>query len=202
MLKTPKGSEDYILAQRTDYKKRGSILDFGKDLYLAYEEMVPFLPHGTKDTFRILDIGSGMGGIDVFLSRHYAGKAEITLLDKEGDPNKVTYGFVKNGDDVSPYSNFDRALELLSMNSVDLSKIHTHDITQKPFPDTEFNLVISLISWGFHYPISTYAPKLVSGGVIIADVRKGTDGMEALSEMGDITIINEKSKSFLLACQT
>ena len=46
------------------------------------------------------------------------------------------------------------------------------------------DLVISLISWGFHYPVAVYADQvreiLRPGGRVILDVRKGTDGREQL----------------------
>jgi hypothetical protein len=48
------------------------------------------------------------------------------------------------------------------------------------------DLIISLLSWGFHYPAATYLSQvyhlLSDDGVVVLDVRKGTGGVEALRE--------------------
>ena len=67
--------------------------------------------------------------------------------------------------------------KFLLMNQVASNHIHLHRID----PDTTIpcDVMISLLSWGFHYPVSTYSDLAVrslrSGGTLILDVRKGTD---------------------------
>lgn len=61
-----------------------------------------------------------------------------------------------------------------------------------PFPDWEVNVVVSLLSWGFHYPINTYAPKC--RGVMVVDVRKGTTGESDLTRHGKVTCVHEAEK--------
>ena len=60
-------------------------------------------------------------------------------------------------------------------------------------------LVISLISWGFHYPIQTYLDQvfalLAKGGTMIIDVRKQTEGLDMLGKrFAKVDVILEKSK--------
>ena len=203
MLILPEGSGPYIAAQRTDYKKRKPITEYGYEILGTYEKIKPFLPEQPETgRISILDIGSGMGTIDVFLSRHYDHKAKITLLDRIGDQlTNIVYGYIPCGKEVSPYNNFDLAKSLLELNGVPTKNIVTHDIDSKPFPRAKYDLVISLLSWGFHYPISTYTPHLKENGVIIVDVRKGSDSEKDITKLGKVTFISEGTKSFLVACQ-
>ena len=65
----------------------------------------------------------------------------------------------------------------------------------------QFDLIISLISWGFHYPVATYLKsafdKLKTNGMIIIDVRKDSNGIEELKEeFKEVNIIKEFSKHF------
>jgi len=50
---------------------------------------------------------------------------------------------------------------------------------------TSIDVVVSILAWGFHFPISTYLPAvyqaLKPGGILIVDIRKGTNGLEELA---------------------
>ena len=70
----------------------------------------------------------------------------------------------------------------------------------------KFDLVVSLISWGFHYPLSTYLDqvyqKMALGGVLIIDVRKVTMSdplTELRTKFGDVSIITESNKHMRVA---
>ena len=60
------------------------------------------------------------------------------------------------------------------------------------------DVVISIISWGFHYPVSTYLEDvheaLVPGGVAILDIRNGTDGVAALRRRFHVEQIDGPSR--------
>ena len=100
----------------------------------------------------------------------------------------------------------DQAREFLKLNGVGDSAITTQEATTDnriPF-GSSFGLIISLISWGFHYPVTTYlseaARVLASDGSVILDVRKGTNGLRELrSQFSDVRVISEKPK-FLRLC--
>lgn len=168
---------------------------YNAELEATYEGIKNYLP----DEGVILDIGAGMAGIDVLLSRHYSGRAKITLLDKQGTSEKINAGFHKSADTFSHYHDFGLAVEMLGINGVE--NVRTVDIAKEKFPLSTFSVVISLLSWGFHYPIDTYAPQVKKGGVIIADVRRGTDGIGRLSEYGAVTVVYNSDKYQRVAVQ-
>lgn len=161
-----------------------------EELFKTYEGFAQFLP--TKKAPSVLDIGAGMGGIDVFISRHYEGKAKLMLLDKNGKSEHINAGFHNSAADFSHYCDFAAATDLLVANGV--KHFEFYDAKNGFNFDKKFDVVISLLSWGFHYPIDTYAPKLAKGAVIIADVRKGTNGEELLAAYGDVVVIHDAQK--------
>ncbi len=64
-----------------------------------------------------------------------------------------------------------------------------------------FELVISRLSRGFHYPLSLYIHKVLEviheDGVIIVDIRKETDGVKTLEKhFNSVKIIDEGIKHF------
>lgn len=129
--------------------------------------MRPYLPEKAE---RILDIGSGIAGIDVRLHQIYP-DAHFYLLDSTGD--NIKYGI--EAEQVF-YNSQDVAEDLLISNGVPAEQIHLLEAT----PDYEINvddvdLALSLFSWGWHYPLEVYAKAVakavVSGGVLIIDVR-------------------------------
>ena len=192
-LKLPEQSAKYVQAQRTDYDPAIALKAYSDEMLSVYNNIKDHLPE-TKTKPKIIDIGCGMAGIDAFISYHYNNEADITLLDIDGEPDNVGYGFVSVSD-MSSYHNFDLALKQLEMNGVPSHNILTHDISKNlEFPSNDFDVVISLISWGFHYPIDTYSVNLSDNGVVIVDVRKDTDGLDQLAEIGPITVISEKQK--------
>lgn len=171
--------------QRTHYKDIKS--EYGAELQNTFDTFREYLPNTAEN---ILDIGSGMAGIDVFLGKHYPG-AILHLLDKQGKSPKINAGFNASADQFAHYNDFDGALELLTANGVE-NPIVCHDIGKGRFPDLLYDVVISLLSWGFHYPIQTYAPRC--RGVMIVDVRKGTGGEDELAEFGETIIVHESRK--------
>lgn len=185
MFKVPSVCLPLLKEQRTHYKN--PVAEYAQELQRTYLGMVPHLPEHADS---ILDIGCGMAGIDVFLSRRFH-DAEIHLLDKDGVSESINAGFNAKAEDFAHYHDFGGAKILLAANRVP-NRIVCHDMLREPFPEQEFDVVVSLLSWGFHYPIETYAPRC--RGVMIVDVRRETDGEEKLGRMGDLTVIHESKK--------
>ncbi len=149
---------------------------FNEDIAREYESIRPALP---EQCSAILDVGCGIGGIDVMLNRHYAeSRPTFFLLDKT-QVDSVYYGFKSKG---AFYNSLDVAKEVLIANGVAGEKIELVQATEHNRIEIEgpVDLVISLISWGFHYPVETYLDRvhelLRPGGHLILDVRKGTNG--------------------------
>lgn len=184
-LVVPEQCIDLLREQRTHYTDVAK--QYGEELARTFESFRDYLPPAADS---ILDIGSGMAGIDVFLGRHYPG-ATLHLLDKQGVSDRINAGFNVCSDEFAHYNDFGSALGLLEANGIG-NDIICHDMHRQQFPTEQFDVVVSLLSWGFHYPISTYAPR--SRGVMVVDVRKGTDGEDALREYGRVTIVHEARK--------
>lgn len=120
--------------------------------------ILPFLPVEVES---ILDIGCGMAGIDVFLKRRYP-KASLLLLDGDGDDPRDGWN-----EQLDAFSSRSVAAELLAANGVSVDRWLDVNTTEPLVAD----LVISLASWGYHYPLSTYKVS----GFCIADLRKSQE---------------------------
>ena len=75
------------------------------------------------------------------------------------------------------------------------------EATQSNEIDTgkKLDLVLSLISWGFHYPVGVYLDRvyelLNDDGRLILDVRTRTDGLNVLTQkFGSYEVILETAK--------
>jgi hypothetical protein len=187
MIKVPESCLPLLREHRTHYAG-DFVAAYNAELQATYEGIKNYLPSEGI----ILDIGAGMAGIDILLDRHYGGEAKITLLDKQGKAEKINAGFHKTADTFSHYHDFGLAIEMLGANGVE--NVRTVDIANEKFPRSPFTVVISLLSWGFHYPINTYSPRVKKGGIIIADIRRDTDGIKQLAEYGAITVVHNAKK--------
>ena len=227
-LTIPDQAIPYILYQRTAYlsARRPLWYRLGKKLFpaLAYRRLVDrearSRPREIHDLFirdmqeeyrrirdalpdsplHILDIGCGVAAINLFLFRHYrqSPRTHFHLLDKTSTAHRVYYGFKSQG---AFYNSLAVARELLIQNGVPAENIHLMEVT----PDlhipvaTPLDLVISLLSWGHHYPVETYLnqvhDRLASGGRLILDIRHGTDGDKPLrSKFAAVTALYEAEK--------
>lgn len=137
-------------------KKQRPDSDYLKELQEDFAAIEPFLPERVGS---ILDIGCGMGGISVLLKKKYP-EARLELLDGD-NAGDAMYGFNLV---CHPYNSREATEAFLKANGVSCGK--WHDVgTQEHL---KADLVISLISWGFHYPLSTYKVS----GFCVADLRK------------------------------
>ena len=87
-------------------------------------------------------------------------------------------------------------------NGISGEKIHLLEVNEKYVikAPREMDLVVSLISWGFHYPLSTYLDQvyglLKTRGHLIIDLRHGHDVLEELkSKFSSVTKISKSKNS-------
>ncbi len=150
-----------------------------------YEEMKKWLPARVTD---ILDIGCGLAGIDSWLYERY-GHPVINLLDGSGEVENASnrIGFHVHG--MKPFNDMSVARELLELNGVSPEEIQMWPVGYSG-DAIRCDLCISLLSWGWHYPIETYLDlvwdSLSDGGRLILDVRAGTGGDNSLDAKGFI----------------
>ena len=159
--------DKFIRLQRTTYKDAETAAAYEKDIQKDFDSIKNFLP---ENCGKILDIGCGIAGIDLFLSRHYKGIPQIYLFDYDKIDEEIYYGYRKRG---SVYNSLSDSMEFLAMNGVDKGKIEARNV-EGGFRLDQYDVIISLISYGFHYPIETYLReiKMCKAGIVILDLRK------------------------------
>ena len=155
-------------------RKNSIARQYGDLMQREFETLRPYLK---PDTRRILGIGPGVAGLEAYLSDHFFGlngeRPFIYLLDKSRI-DEVYYGF---HEEASAYNSLDIAKQLLSDNGHPAEKLKTIEADDVDAEKLEnIDLVVSLIAWGFHFPVKTYLERiyhsLSSGGQLILDVRK------------------------------
>jgi hypothetical protein len=125
-------------------------------------------PHLPKTCHAILDVGSGMGGIDALINAHFGGDCEVCLLDGVDDPPAVEL----HG---STFNNMRIAKNYLELNGVkrfafiDANDAHRHATVRA-------DLVVSFKSWCFHYAPERYLDLVLLAchpeTVLILDIRR------------------------------
>lgn len=133
---------------------------YERSLVFDAETIRPYLPRPFRS---VLDIGGGLGGIDVMLAKRFPGLA-VTIVDGVDDEPEVT-------SHAKTFSNARVAHDFLTRNGVYDARYHGPD----EFPDQQFDLVLSRRSWCFHYAPEVYLAKLKPclrpGTILILDVR-------------------------------
>ena len=128
-----------------DIEKKAEKL-FQKELKL----IMKYLP---KDAKNIMDIGCGLGIINIFLNKIYNNQPNFFLLDKNRIDKAIKYGF---SSDYESYNDLNETRSLLINNDIRPSSINTFDVEKDFKIDAKIDLVISLKSMGYHYPIDQY----------------------------------------------
>jgi len=147
---------------------------------MAYEyaSIKNWLPNDCHVT---LDIGCGIGGIDIELARQH-GTGISHLLDGDGTGQR------KNGlkEADKPWGDVTIAYDFVRANVLTGHVVKAH-YPWKPFVDA-VDCIISIRSWGHHYPVDTYlnlAKRTLSvGGCVIMDLRHPGAGREEMEENG------------------
>lgn len=190
-LRLQKGKLEPIAKDRKRWE-----LEYNRSLRSDYLEMKPYLPKLGSPSF-VLDVGSGLGGIDVLLNRHYHGYLTPILLDGiEDDPVMRKHRFT--------YSNFEVAKAFHRDNGVEpILSVEPIAAMKAAPPLAKVSLVISLGSWCFHYAPDTYLDFVLRSvkqdAVIITDVRRGDDKvawMEMLEKVFVLRAVIRRSDKY------
>lgn len=154
---------------------------------------------------KVLDIGCGIAGWLGFFNEEYPNNnCKIYLLDKTQVDENLYYGYKEK---TSFYNHMEIAKNNLITNEIKEENIFLQEATEdnKILFNEKFDLIVSFISCGFHYPIETYLDqiydKLNENGIFICDIRKGTDGLIKLNQkFKHVQEIKEKEKYFRVKC--
>ena len=175
-MKIPNSCLEWIKLQRSGYKNTEK--EFQLNMQKEYVLMMQYLPEKCNS---ILDIGCGIGGIDVILYHHF-GNPALYLLDNSKVSSQILYGFDRGE---SFYNSFQATKDLMDANAV---KNYMLIDSSEELPDLKnIDLVLSILSWGYHYPIGTYLSYVDSvlseNGTLIMDIREWTDGVEEVKQV-------------------
>lgn len=164
-LAIKKASFDILLNQRGDlYHLRG---DKQKWMDAYHEEIQKTIYQINFAPSHVLDIGSGLGAIDVCLARLYS--SHCTLVDGEKEDLKVKRH-------AEPFCNRDAVEEFFGDNEVQRERWQYLAPEQISDSDPLYDLVISTRSWCFHYPPEAYLSYVqrhtVPASIILVDMRR------------------------------
>ena len=175
MIKLSKKSKKLLLLQRNELLTEKQILlrkKFGRFMFtnflinyfqdknlelkaedLFYRELNTFKKFLPNKAENILDIGCGLGVIDIFLNKVFSNTSNFYLLDKNRIDKKIRYGFSSK---YESYNDLNETKNLLLNNNVNKERINLFNVDQNIEIKTKIDLVISLKSMGYHYPIDKY----------------------------------------------
>lgn len=157
--------------------QRGAISDMRGDqavwlqhytdaVFSEFDSIEPYLP---KRCDSILDVGSGLGGIDALLNRHYGGECQVTLLDGVDDKPMME-------SHAKTFNHMGIAKKFLGINGV--KQIDYIDANSRTWAAPRFfDLIVSFKSWCFHYEPARYLDLVINASIskqttIIVDVRR------------------------------
>ena len=121
-----------------------------KLFYKEFETFKKYLPNSVEN---IMDIGCGLGIINIYLNEFFEKKPVFFLLDKNRVDRKIKYGFSSN---YESYNDLNETKNILLNNNIDTNRINLFDVEKQFLITKKMDLVISLKSMGYHYPINTY----------------------------------------------
>ena len=215
MIKLNKKSKKLILLQRNELlSKKQKILRkrFGRFLFTnffvhffqnqkldesvqnlfekEYETIKNFLPSNASN---ILDIGCGLAILDIFLAQRYK-KSNFFLIDKNKVDLKIKYGFSKN---YESYNNLNETNKVLLANNILDKQIFIKNAEEKIDINKKMDLVLSIKSMAFHYPLENYLDLLkrvcTKNTEFIFDISTERYQLDSLSEYFEkIDIIYEE----------
>ena len=135
-----------------NFYQNKDILKATKDLFQKEINTIKnFLPNEVEN---IMDVGCGLGIINIFLDKIYSNAVNFYLLDKNRIDNKIKYGF---SSDYESYNDLNETKKILLDNGIKSNRINIYDVDQNIVIRSKIDLVISLKSMGYHYPFENYA---------------------------------------------
>jgi len=169
--------EHYIKLQRTGYGEADTAKSYTKDIKKDYDSVKEHLPEKCDS---ILDIGCGIGGIDLMLYNHYNGNVFLNMYDFRTTSNDIYYGYRSHG---AVYNSLELTRDFLTMNGVKRDSFEIYD-AHGSFIEQDYDIIISLLSCGFHYPVETYLQQIkkCSPKVVILDIRKHSNQIGLLKD--------------------
>ncbi len=175
MIILPISSLPYLKAQHTELPEDSLEASYNKWIQQYIKNISPYLP---KKINSITDVGAGIGGVAAALHKKY--NCFVNIIEKDiWEKDKPIIAYHNHHKQFGGYNSFATTKELWEINKADMNKlklINTDDILTDKVNFPKSDVVISTLSWGFHYPVDTYFEKAkTTNALIILDCRKGVD---------------------------
>lgn len=174
MIIEPKHFE-YLVVQHGSVSNARHDFEKWKAAYEAslrsiFDQILPALPESCGS---ILDIGSGLGGIDVLLAGHYDFRPAVRLVDGESDPPIVKQSF-------EPFNDMKVAGDFLWKNGVkDFGYYTPGNLAMAAEKEGKFDLVVSFFAYAFHIHPGNYLDDLLKvirkDTIVVLDVRRSKE---------------------------
>ncbi len=137
--------------------------------FADYESLRRRLP---KEKPRVLDVGGGLGLIEIILDRHYGGNLDVTICDGVDDPPKMI-------SHDRTFSHAGVAQRFMWSNGFTGTTSFCTPSALMGALGHRFDLVLSIQAWGFHFPpepMLAHVRRLAAHQArVIVDVRLGRD---------------------------
>ena len=146
---------------------------------------------------RFADIGCGQAFIDLLIYRRFG--CDLILIDIEQSEG-IHFGYNDTG---AGYADLANARAFLVANGVPDTAITTINPRHARLEDVApVDMVISLLSCGFHYPVETYDAFFETQvtKAILLDCRNQKGGKKALSAYGAVAEVGEEKKHTRILC--
>ena len=105
-----------------------------------------------KNNDKILSIGSGVGGLEILMSKKL--DSHITFIEKNYISKKIKYGWDKMNHEA--YNSLNLLERFLLDNGIKKNKFNIFDFDKNKLPITKFDVIVSLYSLDYHYEFDLY----------------------------------------------
>ena len=121
----------------------------------------------------VVSVGPGSGIFELLLLKRIS-FSRVTLIDIEESPGLHQHGYSQAG---AGYASLGAIVELLTANGIPPEKIVACNPNKSSLPSHPFDLFISCLSMGFHYPCDAYLNFIMENAgesaIVVLDKRKG-----------------------------
>jgi hypothetical protein len=141
-----------------------------REISLDVDTLISNIPHGCFN--RVVSIGPGNGILELLLMKRVPVNVLLLVDIEESDIHQ--HGFASHG---SGYASLRAAKDFLVANGIEADSIFVCNPRIAPLSIFPSDLIMSILSMGFHYPCDDYTDfilrSLQSGGQTVFDKRRG-----------------------------
>ena len=192
--------EKMLQNQRAMHERYGAMTDeqISGVIHAAFVDLRAALPSRNMQPVRIVDIGCGLAMYHVFIRHYFHDRSDHVLVDRstyqigqrgfERHSRRGGFGSVRQ---MPFYTSAECAREIAFANGFDATNWHWVNASAQAVASlgaASVDIVMSLLSWGFHYPVAVYVDAVRSvlkpDGRLIITLRSGAGEEASLDRAG------------------